>query len=619
MAGRATRRRSVPGRGSSHNRTGALVSSSARYAGNRSPRVYGNDHGWQKECYRFYRTVGEAAQAANYYGAAMSKCDLYMKKPVISEDGRSKQWVASYDSQEAMVLDDLFSGRLNQGQALQQYGVNMFVGGECFILGKYVGDREAFDRSVAGDGSVQWEIASPVEMTNLGDGGWQQTVPGTGVVYRFTDLDTVIRIWREDPERREQAWSSFKANMAVLAEIEMLTQHIESQLTSRLAGAGILWVPEGIDLPSLPTDGEEEATNNGPSRLMKLIGKVGEVALKDRAAPQARVPIIIQAPDDLIDKAKLMHFWSDLDEKAADMREGSLHRWATGVDLPNELIEGMSESKGTGGGRSNGVSHWGQWEIAERAIKIHIEPAMDRFVAAITVDHIRAQVPKTDMQVAYGTAALKLRPDRSKEAFELYDRGLLKSTALFREVGFDESDLASDADRKALILWKLATGSATPDQVAAAAKVYGISLPLASMGGSGPPAAPAAELPPPPSLEDHPTRPRDPSENAALMVACHALCLQALSRVGNRCFRSRNRPAEGDVEAWSLHTKVVGDVDLSLLDGAFPQAREMLEGVADPADVMPALQDYCRQVLATKGVHTKAAMADYLEQAGVPA
>lgn len=611
-------------RTSSGPRTKALVASSMQYAGNVSPRIYGGDKGWQQECYRFYGIIGEARQAARYFGNAMGKCEAFMETPTTAADGASKNWVASYDSAEAMVLDDMFSGRNNQGQAFTDVGIHLTIGGECFILGKFHGGDQGvtyFDSTV-GDGTMTWEVASPLEMQTYGN-GWQQTVPGEELPYIFQAEDIVIRVWRSDPYRRNQADSPFKSLLPVLKEIEQFTEHINSQIVSRLVGAGILFVPAGMDFPEEEEqDGKATETANGPSRFMKILGNVASKALRDRGSAAARVPIIIQAPDDLIDKARLMTFWSDLDEKAAEMRTGALHRFAAGMDLPNEKVEGMASNNGTGGGTSNGVSHWGAWEIDEDVITGHIEPAMDLLVAAILIDWVRTQVPNTVMRVAYSTARLRLRPDRSKEALELYNLGLLKPEALFREVGFDTGDMADDADRKAMILWKLSTGSATPDQVAAAAATYGITLPLASTNGSQG-QAPAPALPQAPSLEDHPTKPRDPSEvNAALHAACNALVLQALQRVGNHLMAVKTGkvvPPEG-VPTHSVHTFAVTELDADrLLAKAFPMAADILDGIADPADVMPCLRRYTATLVASKTEHSRAEMIRWLEQSGAVA
>jgi hypothetical protein len=78
----------------------------------------------------------------------------------------------------------------------------------------------------------------------------------------------------------------------------------------------------------------------------------------------------------------------------------------------------MSSNGGTGGGTSNGVSHWGAWQIEESTIKPHVEPMLDTVVNALTAGYLRPTTDDLTAYVVYSTAALRLRPDRSKEAFE---------------------------------------------------------------------------------------------------------------------------------------------------------------------------------------------------------
>ena len=114
-----------------------------------------------------------------------------------------------------------------------------------------------------------------------------------------------------------------------------------------------------------------------------------------------------------------------------------VRRFALGMDLPPEQVLGMSSNGGTGGGNSNGVSHWGAWQVEESTIKLHIEPMLDTIVSALTLGYLRPALgDNDDAVIVYDTSALRLRPDRSKEAFELYDRGLLSVDALLRENGF---------------------------------------------------------------------------------------------------------------------------------------------------------------------------------------
>jgi hypothetical protein len=592
----------------------ALVASSEAYTGAEAPRVYGTDKGWQRECYRFYSIIGEARYAAQYYGNALSKCTLNMKNPVIEEN--TLRWENDFTSTEAQFLDDMFAGKENQAQMLHDIGVHLKVAGECFIIGRQT--LPPGMPSLVGDGSVIWEVISPLEVSTNGT-FWTLKYEGYPDIV-LTEDDTVIRVWQPDPYLRMQADSPFKSMLPVLREIENLDLHVNAQLISRITSAGIMWVPEGMDLPAPKSMGKSGETANGPTKLMQIIADTGAAVLRNPGTPAARVPVIIQVPDDVLDKmGKITEFWSPLDEHSGTMRFAAIHRFASGMDLPNELVEGMSSNGGTGGGSSNGVSHWGAWQIEESGIKLHIEPTLELIANAITVSYIRIQVEGTKQKVGGDAAGLKLRPDRSKEAFQLWDRGILSDEAVLRENGFDTSDLPNKEQQKAWLIRKIATGSNTPEQVAYAAEVIGVNIPS---GVVEHPAieAKTPEAPPPPSLVEHPTRPRDPSEQAAgLRVACNAMVLTALARVGNRLIQSGVKPA--NTPTYAVHCAAVKSLDCDkLLDGAFPLANEMLAGTGyDPADVMPALSAYVEARVRDKIEHDPDFMMAWLKTSGVVA
>src|SRR6478735_9173517 len=139
MAGR-TRNRATRSttRRSSHPATlgRALVASAAHFTGGQAPRIYGVDKSWQAEAYRFYSIIGEARYAAQYYGNAMSKCELYMAEPVIDEKTQLRSLKPNFTGDEAAFLDDVFSGHANQSQMLHDIGVHLTVSGECFVVGR---------------------------------------------------------------------------------------------------------------------------------------------------------------------------------------------------------------------------------------------------------------------------------------------------------------------------------------------------------------------------------------------------------------------------------------------------------------------------------------------------
>ena len=61
---------------------------------------------------------------------------------------------------------------------------------------------------------------------------------------------------------------------------------------------------------------------------------------------------MVTAPDDAIDKPRLLTFWSELDAATMELRNEAIRRFALGMDLPPEQVLGMSGNTGTGGGTS---------------------------------------------------------------------------------------------------------------------------------------------------------------------------------------------------------------------------------------------------------------------------
>jgi len=568
----------------------ALVASATRYPG-KAARIYQPRQDWQQECYRHYQICGEARFAAKFFGNAVSRAvlsaaELQEGTPRVQTTG------PAYD-----LLVDLFNGKDGQTQMLESLGIHLTIAGECYLVGRNV------------DGVDVWEVVSCMEMKVTGT-NWQIDYgPGTPPV-DLTEEDVVIRIWLPAPGRRIDADSPFKALLPILSEIEWLTRHVFAQITSRLAGAGILMLPQGMTFPPPPPiDGKESAAVNEADSFMLTLADAMMKPIEDPGSPSAIVPIVVTAPDDTIDKAKLLTFWSELDAQTMSLRTEAIRRFALGMDLPPEQVLGMSSNSGTGGGTSNGISHWGAWQVEEATIKMHVEPMLDVIVNALTMGYLRPALGESSATylIVYDTSALRLRPDRSKEAFELWDRGLLTNEALRRENGFDEDDAPSPQEFQNWLLVKVASGSTTPEQVNAALAALGVDL------GPASPATPT-EAPSPPSLLEHPTRPRTPAASA-LIAASEALCFRALERAGNRLRQGVAKPP--GVPAYETHcyVKANGSSD-RLLEDAWSCATQVLSGIADPDDVVPILNSYVASLLAEQSPHERDRMVHWLQLAG---
>lgn len=558
-----------------------IVAAATRYEGRgRVEPIYRPDQQWQRECYRHYSICGEARFAAVFYSNAISRATFF----AASQDGTPIE-----DGEAADIVAVLDEG------IRKAIGLHLTIAGDCYLIGRVI------------DGQDVWQVFSVLLVTSTG-GRWTVDY-GDGKKIDLEEDDPIIRIWVPHPDKPIEADSPFRTMLPILREIEWLTRHIFAQISSRLAGAGILFLPQGITFPPPPgQEGKEYA--NDAEQFMFSLGSAMMKPMDDPGDPASVVPNVAMVPGDQIDQVKLLHFWSDLDAHSKDLRQEAIQRFATGMDLPREQILGMSSNPGTGGGNSNGVSHWGAWQIEEATIKMHVEPMLDVIVNALTVSYLRPALGETATEkVGYSTETLRLRPDRSKEAFELWDRGVLKTEVLLKENGFNpNTDFPEAAEFKTWLLVKIASGSATPEQVQAALEALGVPLSVPALGQQ-----PAPQALPAPSLEDHPTRPRTPGENSALLAAAEGLVFRAMERAGNRLRQSGVKPP--GVRSYETHTvlPVNGNAGRLLTD-AWSCAPQVLAGIAEPDEVIPQLDAYCQALLTTGTAHSRERLAEWLDK-----
>lgn len=452
--------------------------------------------GWQREAWMFYRTIGEFRYACDWVGSMLSKAVLYA---TVEKDGRKEHITegAPFD-----FIQDLFGDADGKAEMLRLIGIHFSVAGECFVLGYRHVEHNKDGRTIVDE--ERWQVVSSIQLRNSGtDERPMWTINGR-VLETPSHADVlVVRLWRPDPDDTTLAISPARAILSTLGELAGLTEHIAAQIDSRLAGAGLLLMPTEMNFPAAPdAEGEPGRTANNAQDLMAIIHEAMATSLEDRGDASAQVPIVVTAPAEAIAAVKHITFWSDLDEKVIEMRNEAIRRLGLGMDMPPEVLQGVGEA-----------NHWNAWQADESSIKAHTEPLLKIVTTLLAREYLRPLLAtEASMDGAYlphysigaDTSEMRLRPNRSKEALELHDRGLLSDEALLRETGFDPvDDGMDDEQRKTWLLRKIASGSSTPEQVEAALKVlYKVDLGTSS----GRPAVEGNESRPDPSLKDHPTR-----------------------------------------------------------------------------------------------------------------
>lgn len=569
----------------------------------------GNDDGWQRQAWEFYRTIGEFRFSCDWVGAALSKAILFAK---LNGDGVSKGKPMP-SGRAAELVQELFGDEEDRAEMLRLMGIHFTVAGECFIV--------AYDAEDDGTERIVWNIVASTEL-RVTNGRYSinsvelPVEDHTGVM--------VIRAWRPDPVKINDASSPSRAVLNILGEISRLTDHVAAQVDSRLAGAGILLMPSEMTFPAPPvTEGSESTAiqvNNAES-LMAVLQDTMATAIEDRSDASALVPIVITAPADAIAAVKHMTFWTELDEHAIELRSEAIRRLGLGMDMPPEVLQGSADS-----------NHWSAWQADEAAIKSHTEPLLKIITTSLARGYLRPLLRSEGVDdadhyaIGADTSEMRLRPNRSKEALELYNLGELSGVALRRETGFDESDAMDDSERAQWFLRKVASGSTTPELVEAALRALNVPIGEIARDGSG---DETQEARPDPSLKDHPTREipdmdlgmrrkelRESPENLALVAAGEQLVVRALERSGNRLKNKMQVPS--GIDAMNLYRVAPREalVPEKLLEDAWGHAETVAarHGISE-GQFSIVLDMYCRGLFDSGQGHNYERFSAFMNRA----
>lgn len=583
--------------------TNSLVASSVAYSGiGKVAQVYRPVQRWQREAWDFYDITPELRFAAGWVANAMSR--IVLRPGKVNDAGDVER---SDSPATRKALDAVFGGNEGQAAMLHAVGLHLTVAGECYLVG-----RAAPAGVKTLDGRI-WEIVGVHEVHGTSAAGSRWSIDSSidGRLVDLTDSDTVMRIWRPHPDRRFEADSPVRALLSTLTEIKYHTLHIFAQSRSRLAGAGVQVMPDEVEFPPPRDENGNEITGLSKAEsLTRSIGQAMAKAINDPSSPEALVPIFITVPATYVEKIREpLHYWSPFDDKVIEARRSAVQRFGVGMDLPPEVIFGMTSNASSSGGVGTGASHWTSWQIEESAIKLHIEPLAGVFVNELIIRYLRVVTSDPTAAIYVDSTALKLQPDRSKEAAEAHDRGALSDEGYRFYNGLDEQYAPQVEDIKRRILWKMASGSASPEMVLAAAAKLGIDLGLTAADIAGSPPAPQTR--PDPSLNGHPQRVMPETRMQLLSALSEPLVLRALERVGNRL---RNQgvkpPGVPATEVYRFHCTNGGAE--RLLEGAWELIPTVADGYCDATALTAALNAYVESLLTEQAPYDRAAMQRYL-------
>lgn len=562
------------------------------------------DRAWQADAWRLYDITGQLRFVSNWAGACLSRCVLRIHE--IDGQGNFGAVVDDPD------ITQLSSGPLGVGdsraEALRLCGIILFVCGEAFLVAEAEGGV---------DGSDLWWVVTANQIKRQGD---VITIPrppihgGGRLTYR-DGVDLILRCWTPHPANTTEPDSSTRSAIPDLRKLEAIRKREFAELDSRLAGAGVMLIPDSVDLPRGKDD--PQGTDGFAALLMRTMA----TSLRNRSSAEAMVPIIVQGNADDIDKVKHVTFWSPLSEHLSTMWNTTIVSLGQDLDIPPEVMAGLGNT-----------NHWSAWAISEGAINEHVTPLASRVAAALTIGYLWPALEAMDLDdpTRYGykfdPSLLTVRPNRSSDAITYHSAGLISDDTARTAGAWTEDTAPTPEEQARRIARELLLSS---PQIALADPGIRQLLALPGLGTSStvvagetgetaPPERaepPVEETGPPDTMPTNTTpRPDDtqspPPPTTAVVpggldVALSLIARRAMTLAGQRLVPHRQRDRYGDIPAHRLpsrHGRVPADQVPTLLDRAWRDVEVVTDGYGlDPGAVTDLLHGICEGLL-TRGV-----------------
>lgn len=591
---------------------------------------------WQIEAWRLYDIVPELRFLAGWIGDSVSQCRLYVTR--IDETGEETGEVEDRRISE-IGAQPLGSGS-QRDDNLRLLGVDLAVGGEAWVVGE----------GALTDDPKSWFVISGSQIHRNGDLiSIRRPLSAGGKVLVLTDgADVLIRAWRPHPNDIWQSDSPTRSAIPALREIELLTKREFAELESRLVGAGVWFLPEGIDFPRGEGDPE------GMTGAMAMLQRAAAENIREQSRASSMVPIIATIPDNLLEHLEKFkdpsRFWSQLSEQILPMKEKAIIRVAASFEIPSELLTGLGNS-----------NHWSAWAVSEEGIKRcrpYLATIADTLTRGFLVPALeRAGYADADQYAyAFDVAPLSVRPNRLPEALELWDRFLITDDEAVRAGAFSEEDMPTEQEKlKSLLFRSVAKDPAllADPGVQAALGMYApiaIGTPAPTPAIEEAPAEDDTEAPkqsPPSEPASEPVGETPPGtsargsvqELAALIesdrqtisamysrwasahlsaIACEQAVLRALEIAGGRLATHADRRGRyAGTAKHELHVRAGGverDRADKALEGALSHVPRLAKKLGvDPLELEGCLRDYCSTLIEHGIAHSDDLLAQSLQ------
>lgn len=419
--------------------------------------------GWQDEAWLYFDAIGEISYAFTVVANALSRVRLYTAHVV---DPASQPIPADPDNQTGQasieILDRLNSAFGGIPGLLRDAAMNIQVSGECLLVQRPAnpfGPRPEPE---------SWDIRSVDELQIGQDGSFVIVAREDGDKASAVKLPKnafVARIWRPHPRYSDTATSSMRPILDLCAELVLLNKTFRATERSRL-NSGLLYLPDGLSVAASPDPdafastenelGDPDDTNaafdaaahdladqSDTDDFEEALLEAMTTPIADEESASAVVPLLVRGPADLGEKIKLIQFERTFDPTLAERADKVLDRIMQGLDVPKEVVKGLSSLK------------FSTAQIVDiQLYQAHVEPLALLICDALTTVYLRPALrslglPEDEIRkhvIWYDPSDVTTRPNRAEDADTGYDKHLIGGAAWRRAHNFTDNDAPTSTE-----------------------------------------------------------------------------------------------------------------------------------------------------------------------------
>lgn len=243
--------------------------------------------------------------------------------------------------------------------------------------------------------------------------------------------DYLGRVWYPHPKHSDMPDSPMYALDDVCEELYLLTLNVKAKLRSRLALAGILYVPSEVSEVMQTKGTEDDQTRYSNDAVIDAIIKTLMHNVQHHGDASSQFPIIVRGPGEHAQNLVHITIPSDIYEVDIKLREEALGRVLHGLDIMPETV--------TGTGNSN---HWGAWSQRDDDLKTNVIPDLE--MLAWTLEQLvlvpeleRMGEPTDAIGLWFDTTSATSRPNLAEDARQGQQAGVVSGAGYMALAGID--------------------------------------------------------------------------------------------------------------------------------------------------------------------------------------